>query len=151
MQIAIEDPRTVDVSALVATHVAYCNELEQVAGCCALVSDELRMPDTTVFAVRDDGHLLGIGAVKLIAEGHLELKSMHTAVAARGRGVGTATLEHIVDFARTAGVARISLLTGSHDGYAAARRLYERFRFAPCDPIGDQVPTSTAIYLSVNL
>lgn len=151
MQIAIEDPRTDDVAALVAAHVAYCTNLEEVAGCCALASDDLRTPDTTVFAVRDSGHLLGIGAVKVITEGHLEIKSMHTAAAARGRGVGTVTLQHILEFARTAGVTRISLLTGSHDGYSAARRLYERFGFAPTNPFGGQIPHPTAIFLSVDL
>src|SRR6266851_357581 len=57
---------------------------------------------------------------------HAELKSMHTAQAARGRGIGRAMLDHLIGVARERGCLRMSLETGSMDAFAPARSLCER-------------------------
>ena len=47
-------------------------------------------------AAWDGDTLLGVGAMKPLDAQHGEVKSMHTAQAARRRGVGSAILQHII-------------------------------------------------------
>ena len=61
---------------------------------------------------RDFGELLGVGALKELAHDHGEVKSMRTAPAALGKGVGRAMLRHIVAEAEARGYKRLSLETG---------------------------------------
>ncbi|MEL6958769.1 MAG: GNAT family N-acetyltransferase, partial [Pseudomonadota bacterium] len=90
----------------------------------------------TLLGARDNGRLLGVGGLLLIAPGHGELKSMHTTDTARGRGVGRAILIGLIDLARTRGVTQLSLETGTDDSFATARALYHSEGFIPCPPFG---------------
>jgi putative acetyltransferase len=65
------------------------------------------------FSIREDGALLGVGALKQLDGVHAELKSVHTGEAARGRGVGRAMVAHLVGVARARGYDRVSLETRS--------------------------------------
>jgi GNAT superfamily N-acetyltransferase len=81
-------------------------------------------PAITFFSLRFDGELLGVGAIKLLGPDHAELKSMHTAVAARRRGVGRAMVNHLLAVAAERGIRRVSLETGAGEAFAPARSLY---------------------------
>jgi putative acetyltransferase len=84
------------------------------------------------FGLREDGALLGVSALKDLSTDHVELQSMHTAAAARGRGVGRTMLEHLLSFASERGCRRVSLETGAGEAFAPARALYESAGFVPC-------------------
>ena len=137
LDFAIEDPLTPDVKALLQTHCDFCHEVTPPEHSYALDVAKLRAPEITVFGIRENGFLLGVGALKIIEPGHAELKSMHTAMASRGKGVGKAMVAHILSFAREKGVSRVSLETGSHPPYEPARKLYESFGFESCPAFGD--------------
>jgi putative acetyltransferase len=66
---------------------------------------------------------------------------MHTARAARGRGVGRAMLDHLIGVTRDRGCRRVSLETGARPAFAPARALYASAGFTPCDPFGDYSPS----------
>jgi putative acetyltransferase len=133
---AIEDPLTADVRALLQTHLDFCHEVTPPEYSFALEVEKLKAPDITVFTAREDGELLGVGALKIIEPGHGELKSMHTAKASRGRGVGRAMVGHILEYAKSNGLNRVSLETGSHPPYQPARKLYENCGFEYCEAFG---------------
>jgi putative acetyltransferase len=135
--ISQEDPFTPDVKSLLQTHLDFCHEVTPAAHSYALDVEKLRAPGITVFAARKEGALLGVGALKVLEPGHAELKSMHTAKAARGKGVGRAMVAHILAFASAHEIERVSLETGSHAPYAPARTLYEGFGFKPSPAFGD--------------
>jgi putative acetyltransferase len=82
---------------------------------------------------------------------HREVKSMHTAAAARRSGVGQALLRHLIDVARQRGYRRISLETGSMAGFAPARALYTRAGFTECGPFGGYQPSAYSTFLSLEL
>jgi putative acetyltransferase len=86
------------------------------------------------WAAWDEDRLLGVGALQRLSYDHGEIKSMHTSVDCRRRGIGSAMLLHIVDAARAAGMRRLSLETGSLDYFAPARGLYEKHGFVVCGP-----------------
>lgn len=125
-----------DVQCLLAFHFEQMHGNSPPEACHVLPSDGLRSPTITFWSLRENGQLLGIGALKQLAPDHGEIKSMRTAPGAFGRGVGTAILHHIVAEARRRGYNRLSLETGSTEPFAAALRLYSREGFVPCGPFG---------------
>jgi putative acetyltransferase len=130
-----------DVRALLSQHFAEMRAGSPPEACHVLPIGGLKVPAIRFFTLRENGALLGCGALKQMEPGHGEVKSMRTANAALGRGVGKALLDHIVMIARNAGVTRLSLETGSTEQFAAANRLYEREGFAHCGPFGDYAET----------
>jgi predicted GNAT family acetyltransferase len=73
-----------------------------------------------------------VGAPRRLIADHGEIKSLHTAEAARGRGVGSAMVRHIIAAARASGMTRLSLQTGSWAYFLPARALYARHGFVDC-------------------
>jgi putative acetyltransferase len=74
---------------------------------------------------------------------------MHTAKAARGRGIGRAMVEHLVAVARDAGCTRLSLETGAMEAFAPARSLYSRCGFVECEPFGTYSPSRNSIFMTL--
>ncbi len=76
---------------------------------------------------------------------------MHTAEAVRRRGIGSAMLQHIIDAARSVGVTKLSLETGSWAYFQPAVALYRRHGFVECAPFGDYRPDPNSIFLTRDL
>ena len=93
--------------------------------------------DVTLFGLHDQEDLLGIGALRHLDAQHAEIKSMHTLVAARGRGIGRKVLKGLLDEAASRGYLRVSLETGTMEAFMPARTLYESAGFERCAPFGD--------------
>lgn len=151
IEITTEDPRTEDVKALLQAHLEFCQSVTPPESVYALDVERLRQPGITVFAAREGGELLGVGALRILEPDHAELKSMHTAQAARGRGVGTAMVKHLMNFARSNGIKRVSLETGNYAPFDAARRLYANFGFVPCEPFGEYVASNISVCMTLVL
>ena len=130
-----------DVQALLAFHFAQMRETSPPEACHVLPIDGLKHPAVTFWSAREEGTLMGVGALKELAVDHGEVKSMRTAPSALGQGVGRALLHHIVAEAKSRGYQRLSLETGSTEPFAAALRLYESEGFLPCGPFGDYQDT----------
>lgn len=130
-----------DVRALLAQHFIEMRAGSPPSACHVLPVDGLKGPAIRFFTLRDDGVLLGCGALKRLEPGHGEVKSMRTADAALGRGVGQAMLDHIVAMARNEGMNRLSLETGSTEQFAAANRLYEKNGFERTGAFGGYTDT----------
>jgi putative acetyltransferase len=128
------DLGSADVRALLDFHFAQMRETSPPEACHVLPADGLRDPSVTFWSAREQGELLGVGALKQLSPDHGEIKSKRTAPAALGRGIGRKLLNHIVAEARSSGYKRLSLETGSTDPFAAALRLYESEGFVPCGP-----------------
>jgi putative acetyltransferase len=149
--IEVDDPRREDVRALLARHLEHAIATTPPEGVYALDLDGLLDPAITFFSYRLNGELLAIGALKQLDDDHAELKSMHTAQAARGRGIGREMVEHLIAVARDRGLARISLETGSMDAFAPARSLYRKAGFVPCGPFGDYPGGPTSSFMTLSL
>jgi putative acetyltransferase len=92
-----------------------------------------------VFGARIDGELVGVGAMRKLDVDHAELKSMHTLAKSRGSGVGKAMVAHIEDFARSSGIKRMSLETGTNEAFKPARELYKSLGYRSCEAFGEYV------------
>jgi putative acetyltransferase len=150
-RIRVDDPRAPDARALLGRHLAEMLAATPPEHAFALDVDGLLDPAVTFFSFRADGELLGVGALKRLDAEHAEIKSMHTAAAARGRGVGRAMLNHLLGVARSGGFRRVSLETGTMAEFAAARALYESAGFAPCGPFADYRPSEDNCFMTLEL
>jgi putative acetyltransferase len=130
-----------DVRALLAQHFAEMQAGSPPSACHVLPVDGLKDPAIRFFTLREEGALLGCGALKRLEDGHGEIKSMRTADTALGRGVGKALLSHLIAAARQEGITRLNLETGSTEQFGAALHLYEREGFENCGPFGGYADT----------
>jgi len=117
----------------------------------ALDLEGLRRADVTFWTAWDGGELAGCCALKDLGDGHGEIKSMRTVPSLRGRGVAAAMLEHLLAEASDRGWTRLSLETGSQDGFAPARRLYARYGFVAGPPFADYRPDPASVFLTRDL
>jgi putative acetyltransferase len=146
----LDDPRVVE---LLNTHLTRARS-ETAQGCAhALDHSALQAPDVTFWSAWDDTRttVVAIGALKQLTPDHGEVKSMHVAESARGRGYGAGMLEHILAEARTRGLSRVSLETGSWPYFTAARAMYARHGFVECEPFADYVPTVNSVFMTLAL
>jgi putative acetyltransferase len=111
----------------------------------------LQAPDISFWTIWEGETLLGCGALRRLGAEHGEIKSMHTAQAARRTGVGSAMLRHIIATARARGMARLSLETGSWDYFAPARALYASHGFVECGPFGDYVLDPNSVFMTLEI
>ncbi|WP_299152309.1 GNAT family N-acetyltransferase [uncultured Tateyamaria sp.] len=142
---------TPDVHALLIRHFELMRAASPAESCHVLEPGTLLDTGAVLFAARSEGTLLGVGALATLEPTHGELKSMHTAAAARGRGVGAALVAALMDHARTRGMTRLSLETGSDALFAPARALYSAHGFTLCAPFGDYVLDPLSVFMTRTL
>ena len=131
------DLDSLDVQYLVEMHYSELRSISPPDACHVLPSVGLRHPSVTVWSARDDGALVGVGALKELARDHGEVKSMRTAPASRGQGIGRALLRHIIAEATARGYTRLSLETGNTEPFQPALQLYASEGFEPWGPFGE--------------
>lgn len=151
-----DDPARRDVRQLLSEHLADMFATSPAESVHALDHSALSAPSIAFWTARDHGDLLGCGALKLLdatsgSAMHGEIKSMRTAASARGRGVATMVLRHILDDARARKLERLYLETGTEDYFAPARRLYARNGFIECPPFADYVLDPNSLFMELRL
>ena len=144
----LDDSRVV---ALLHTHLERARAETAPGSAHALDLSGLRAPDVAFWSAWEGDTVVGVGALKQLDATHGEVKSMHTAQAARGRGVGSAMLRHIIAAARARGMRRLSLETGSWPYFAPARAMYARHGFVECEPFGDYHPDRNSVFMTLAL
>ena len=112
---------------------------------------DLDMPDVSFYVMRDAGVPVAMGAFKRFEQTHAEVKSMHVLTEQRGRGLSRLLLDHLVAEAKAAGIARLSLETGSQPMFRPARRLYESAGFTECQPFGSYALDPNSVFMTRTL
>ena len=102
----------------------------------ALDLDGLRGPDMTFWSAWIEDEVAGCGGLKELDSTHGEIKAMRTVDKHLRKGVGVNVLKTIIGEARLRGYARLSLETGTHEAFAAARNMYALNGFRDCQPFG---------------
>ena len=128
------DPLTgEDVLRLLQMHLDEMHAASPPEKVHAMPAARLREEDVTFYAVRADGQLAAVGALKTLGDGLGELKSMRAAPAFRGKGAGRALLEHLIAEAQARGYLWLGLETGRTEEFADACKLYKSYGFRECD------------------
>ncbi|WP_343346304.1 GNAT family N-acetyltransferase [Sphingomicrobium sp. XHP0239] len=126
-----------DVRELLAQHFTEMRAGSPPSACHVMTADALVRDDILFLSLRgDDGELLGVGALRTLDATLGEIKSMRVADGARGTGAGRAMLDAIVAEARTNGMTRLSLETGTGALFEPANRLYRAAGIERCGPFG---------------
>jgi putative acetyltransferase len=94
---------------------------------------------------------LGCGALKALGRAAGKVKAMRAVSAARGRGVGTAVLEHLIEDARRREYRALYLEIGSQDFFAPARLLYAGAGFDETSPFGSYSLDPNSVYMVLRL
>ena len=151
MRVELDDLSRPEVHDLLREHLDNMYELSPPESVHALDLQKLRSPDITFWTIWDASVLLGCGALKELTPTHGEVKSMRTPKSLRRRGAGRAILAHILGEARRRGYTRLSLETGSQDGFRPAQKLYESFGFTRCGPFADYKLDPNSVFMSLDL
>lgn len=146
-----DNPGRPEVQQLLIEHLTDMFATSPAESVHALDSAALSGPAITFWTARENAALLGCGALKQLGQGEGEIKSMRTAAHARGQGIATLLLAHILAEARLNGYDRLYLETGSQDFFAPARRLYQRHGFSICPPFADYGDDPNSIYMTLAL
>ncbi len=151
IRIQSADLDTPEFAALIDTHTELMLSLSPPGSCHFLPMEGLRTPDVTVWEMRDGDKLIGCGALQELSATHGEVKSMHTLSVHRGAGLGRKMLNHVLSVARDRGYTRLSLETGSMDGFKPSRTLYQSAGFETCPPFGDYVEDPNSVFMTLAL
>ena len=116
--------------------------------------DAVGLQDSGVrlWVARDGRDLVGTVALAQISAQHEELKSMRTDPSRRGQGIASTLLLHALNDAKSRGVNRVSLETGSMGFFAPARAFYRKHGFVECGPFNSYIedPNSTFMTLLIH-
>lgn len=137
IEIRLADPVAADVRPLIAAHLAHSQDAGPDESNHTMGAEALRAPDIRFWVLYDGDTPLGCGALKALPDGTAEVKSVHVAEAARGRGLARYLMAHLEHAARESGAVAMVLETGAAHlaEYDAARKLYEALGYAYCGPI----------------
>ena len=115
--------------ALLALHLAGMHANSPPGSVFALDLSGLKRPEVTVWTAWRGDQLASVGALKMLADGNAEVKSMRTNPDFVRMGAADAILNTIIKAARGRGALRLSLETGSSSAFEAALNLYRRRGF----------------------
>lgn len=148
MKIMIDDLRGPEIAILLEEHLHSMAEQSPPESMHALDLDGLRQPDITFWSIWEGEQLAGCGALKELDAQHAEIKSMRTVKAFLRRGVARQLLQHLLTVAVDRGYRRLSLETGSMEGFRPARELYAAFGFEYCEPFADYVEDPNSVFMT---
>jgi putative acetyltransferase len=117
----------------------------------ALDLSGLQTPDIAVWSAWEGDRIAAIGALKALADGTGEVKSMRTHPDFLRRGAGAAVLETIIAEAVARDYRRLSLETGSGADFEAALAMYRKRGFVNGDSFADYVPSEFNQFLHLAL
>lgn len=135
--IRVDDLHDERVQDLLRLHLRGMHANSPPGAVFALDLSGLRRPGITAWTAWQGERVAGIGALRDLGGMQGEVKSMRTHPDFLRRGVGALVLETIIGAARAAGMARLSLETGSGPAFEPALALYRRRGFLPGDAFGD--------------
>lgn len=150
-EITVNDLTSVEIQDFLAQHIQDMQATSPPESKHALDIEALRQPDIQFWSAYEDQQLLGCVALKTHISGIGEIKSMRTAIDARGRGVGIKLLEFLLESAKQNGIRQIYLETGSMEFFEPARKLYLKYGFEKCGPFADYKSDPNSVFMTKKL
>jgi putative acetyltransferase len=148
VDIGIETPDQPDIVALLRAADDWYATLYPAESNHLLDVSTLQQPDIAFFVAREDGELLGFGAVADRGD-YAEIKRMYLAPAARGRKLGRRILEALETHAAQNGRSCCRLETGIHQPEAIG--LYRSAGYQAIGPFGEYRPDPLSLFMEKRL
>ena len=109
----------------------------------------LKDPSIKFWSLWEESNLMGSGALKFLDKEHGEFKSIRVSDNFRGKGNGTKVIKHLINEAKKLNIKRLSLETGAGDFFLAARKLFSKCGFEPCEPFSHYRKDINSIYMTM--
>jgi len=151
LTIRVDDLAGPEIAAFLEEHIIDMRSVSPPESKHALDLDGLRKPEITFWTAWRNGRLAGCCALKQLDEAHGEVKSMRVAKDLRGKGIGSALVDHVIAEARARGYAFLSLETGAMPFFIPAHRVYLRHGFKICGPFGEYKPDPNSLFMTLQL
>jgi putative acetyltransferase len=137
--------------SLLAFHLEQMHANSPAGSVFALDLSGLMVPQVTVWTAWRGSQIAAVGALKELGDATGELKSMRTHPDHTRQGAAAAILEHIIAVAKTRGLRRLSLETGSGPHFEPALALYRKRGFLAGEAFADyeQSPFNQFFHLAL--
>ena len=109
----------------------------------------LKHPSIKFWSLWEQETLVGIGALKFLGKEHGEFKSIRVSNMFRGKGSGSKVINHLINEAKKLNIQRLSLETGAGDFFLAARKLFNKCGFKPCEPFSHYKNDVNSVYMTM--
>ncbi len=144
----VDDPRLPHCRTMLEAHLAEMARYSPPESIHALDVEGLCKSNVTFWTGWADERAVACGALLEIDSSHGEIKSMRADERFRGAGYGQLMLQHVMTEARTRGLRRLSLETGSQPEFEPARRLYEKYGFTETGPFGNYRVDPNSVFMT---
>ncbi len=140
-----ESPLSPELDLLFQRHQDFCIADTPPESMHMMARESLCAPGVEFLLLRDGQRPIGMGAIKDLGDGTVELKSMHVLSEARGLGAAQRIVAALCLAAVQSGARAVFLETGSQASFAPARAFYRRAGFVECAPFAHyrEDPNST--------
>ncbi len=151
LKIQLDSPENPEIARLLDLHLELMRSVTPPESVYALDHKELSDKSVSLWSAWQDSELWGCCALKEHSSELAEIKSMHTRKNLRGKGIGQAMLEHIIETSKSRGYRELKLETGKQGAFIAARKLYEKNGFTNCGPFADYTLDPNSVYMKLTL
>lgn len=151
MRIQLDDLTGPEIAALLQEHLNDMNAVSPPESKHALDLAALKASDISFWTLWQQQQLAGCVALKHLNTRQAEIKSMRSATAFRGQGLGKLLLQHVIGEAKGRGYQRLYLETGAMEYFAPARALYLSFGFEPCGPFAGYKEDPNSVFMLLQL
>ena len=138
-----------EVNELLIKHFIELKSVSPEGSAHVLDIDGLKDPSIKFWSLWEENDLLGSGALKFLDKDHGEFKSIRVNDNFRGKGNGIKVINHLINEAKKLNIKKLSLETGAGDFFIAARKLFNKCGFEPCDPFSHYKKDVNSIYMSM--
>lgn len=150
-ELRTEDFATAPARELVRLHLEGMHAHSPPGSVFALDFSGLLVPEVTVWSAWRGERVAGMGALKDLGGAAGEIKSMRTHPDFLRQGVAAVLLDHIIAVARSRGMVRLSLETGSGPYFEPALALYRRRGFVDGPEFGGYTRSAFNQFLHLTL
>lgn len=148
MKILLDDLSGNEIAKFLEDHIEDMKATSPPESKHALDLEGLKSSELTFWSVYENHNLIACGALKELDKFHGEIKSMRTAASARGKGIASKLLKHILNVAKSRGYSKVSLETGSMKFFEPARKLYFSHGFQSCAPFASYTDDPNSVFMS---
>ena len=138
-----------EVNDLLIKHFIELKSVSPEGSAHVLDIDGLKDPSIKFWSLWEENDLLGSGALKFLDKEHGEFKSIRVSDNFRGKGNGIKVINHLINEAKKLNIKKLSLETGAGDFFIAARKLFNKCGFEPCDPFSHYKKDVNSIYMTM--
>ena len=138
-----------EVNDLLIKHFIELKSVSPEGSAHVLDIDGLKDPSIKFWSLWEENDLLGSGALKFLDKDHGEFKSIRVSDNFRSKGNGIKVINHLINEAKKLNIKKLSLETGAGDFFIAARKLFNKCGFEPCDPFSQYKKDVNSIYMTM--